>query len=110
MESFFSDLARIATLTFAVSSMLAVGFRYTIQEIVGPLRNLRLVIGAVVANFIVVPILAYGITRLMSFGEDRERTTRETAFTATDSAMLPPPTTHKSQTARRGKDTAGVPA
>jgi len=72
MESFFSDLARIATLTFAVSSMLAVGFRYTIQEIVGPLRNLRLVIGAVVANFIVVPILAYGITRLMSFGEDRE--------------------------------------
>jgi bile acid:Na+ symporter, BASS family len=72
MESFFSDLARIATLVFAVSSMLAVGFRYTIQEIVGPLRNLRLVTGAVVANFIVVPILAYGITRLMSFGEDRE--------------------------------------
>jgi BASS family bile acid:Na+ symporter len=72
MTDFLSDLVSIATLVFAVSSMLAVGFRYTIHEIIEPLRNIRLLIGAVVANFILVPLLAYAITKFMSFGEDRE--------------------------------------
>lgn len=72
MSDFFADLLSIASLVFAVSSMLAVGFRYTIQEIIGPLRNVRLVIGALVANFALVPALAYIITELMSFGEQRE--------------------------------------
>jgi BASS family bile acid:Na+ symporter len=52
--------------------MLSVGFRYTIQEIIAPLRNARLVIGALVANFVLVPILAYAITAVFSFGEARE--------------------------------------
>lgn len=72
MEAFFSNLLSIATLVFAVSSMLSVGLRYTIQEIIDPLRNARLVIGAVVANFVLVPLLAYGITSVLSIGEDRE--------------------------------------
>jgi predicted Na+-dependent transporter len=72
MADFFADLLSIATLVFAVSSMLSVGFRYTIQQIIGPLRNTRLLIGALAANFVLVPLLAYVITRLMSFGEDRE--------------------------------------
>lgn len=72
MTEFFSDLLTIATLVFAVSSMLSVGIRYTIQEIIGPLRNVRLVIGALLANFILVPALAYGITEFISIGENRE--------------------------------------
>lgn len=72
MNDFFSDLLSIATLVFAVSSMLSVGLRYTIQEIVGPLRNARLLVGAVLANFVLVPALAYAITELMAFGENRE--------------------------------------
>jgi predicted Na+-dependent transporter len=72
MEALLSNVLSIATLVFAVSSMLSVGFRYTVQQIIAPLRNARLVIGAVVANFILVPILAYAITAIFSIGEDRE--------------------------------------
>lgn len=72
MDALFSNLLSIATLVFAVSSMFSVGSRYTIQEIIEPLRNARLVIGAVVGNFVLVPLLAYVITSLLSFGEARE--------------------------------------
>src|SRR5215207_7580724 len=72
MDALLSSVLSIATLVFAVSSMLAVGFRYTIQQIIAPLRNARLVMGAVVANFVLVPILAYLITTIFSFGEERE--------------------------------------
>ena len=72
MEALLSNVLSIATLVFAVSSMLSVGFRYTVQQIIAPLRNVRLVIGAVVANFILVPILAYAITAIISIGEERE--------------------------------------
>ena len=72
MDALLSNVLSIATLVFAVSSMLSVGFRYTVQQIIEPLRNARLVIGAVVANFVLVPVLAYVITAIFSFGQDRE--------------------------------------
>ncbi len=72
MTDFFAGLLNIATLVFAVSSMLSVGFRYTVGQIIAPLRNARLVIGALVANFVLVPLLAYAITRLLSLGDQRE--------------------------------------
>jgi len=34
-------------------------------QILQPLKNVRLVILALVANFVLVPLLAYGITRLI---------------------------------------------
>jgi BASS family bile acid:Na+ symporter len=72
MDALLSNVLSLATLVFAVSSMLSVGLRYTMQEIVEPLRNARLVIGAVAANFVLVPLLAFVITALLSFGEERE--------------------------------------
>jgi bile acid:Na+ symporter, BASS family len=72
MADFLSRLLSIATLVFAVSSMLSVGFSYTLRELLEPLRNARLVIGALVANFVLVPLLAYTITGFLSFGEGRE--------------------------------------
>jgi predicted Na+-dependent transporter len=72
MTDFLPHLLSISTLVFAVSSMLSVGFSYTMQQIIGPLRNARLLIGALLANFVLVPLLAYVITRALSFGEGRE--------------------------------------
>ena len=72
MGDILSRLLEIATVVFAVSSMLSVGFSFTVQQIIGPLRNARLVIGALVANFVLVPLLAYAITQLLSLGEARE--------------------------------------
>ncbi len=72
MTNVLSSLLDIATLVFAVSSMLSVGFSYTVRELIEPLRNPRLVIGALVANFVLVPLLAYAITGFLSLGEGRE--------------------------------------
>jgi bile acid:Na+ symporter, BASS family len=43
---------------FAVSSMLMVGLRYTIGDLVRPLRDVRGVVVALATNFVLVPLLA----------------------------------------------------
>jgi len=58
-------LVRIFVPIFAVGSMLTVGFRYSVQEIVKPLRDIPGVITAVVANFVLVPLLAVAILWLI---------------------------------------------
>lgn len=47
----------IAVLVFAVSSMLAVGLGHTLAQIIGPLRHVPNVARALVANFVLVPVL-----------------------------------------------------
>ena len=44
---------------FVVSSMLAMGLSLTMAQILQPLKNVRLVILALLANFVLVPLLAY---------------------------------------------------
>lgn len=51
-------LARVGMLTFVVASMLALGLRLGLAAVLGPLRDVRLVVGAVLANFLVVPAAA----------------------------------------------------
>jgi hypothetical protein len=45
-------------LLFVVTSMLAMGLSLTIPQIIQPLKNVRLVILALLANFVLVPLLA----------------------------------------------------
>jgi BASS family bile acid:Na+ symporter len=66
MAEALSSLLNPAVLVFSVTSMLSVGFSYTLREIVEPLRNVRGVLLALVANFVLVPLLAYGVTQLLS--------------------------------------------
>jgi predicted Na+-dependent transporter len=47
-----------------VSSMLSVGLAYTIREILSPLREARAILRALVANFVLVPLLAVAIVRI----------------------------------------------
>ncbi len=54
-----SNLLNIIVLFFAASSMLSVGFSYSIHEIIAPLRNVPEVAKALIANFVLVPILGY---------------------------------------------------
>ena len=65
LEAFFSSIAAISGLTFVVSSMLAMGLSLTMAQILQPLKNARLVILALLANFLLVPLLAYGITMVI---------------------------------------------
>jgi predicted Na+-dependent transporter len=61
----FSATAAVAGLTFVVASMLGMGLSLSMAQILQPLKNARLVILALVANFVLVPLLAYGITRVL---------------------------------------------
>jgi ACR3 family arsenite transporter len=65
LEAFLSTIAAISGLTFVVASMLGMGLSLTMTQILQPLKNARLVILALLANFVLVPLLAYAITRLL---------------------------------------------
>ncbi len=65
LETFFSAIATLSGLLFVVGSMLATGLSLSVAQILQPLKNARLVILALLANFVLVPLLAYGITRLI---------------------------------------------
>jgi BASS family bile acid:Na+ symporter len=52
-------ITQISIVVFVVTSMLAMGLSLTIPQIMQPLKNTRLVILALVANFVLVPALAY---------------------------------------------------
>ena len=51
-----SKAATVAMLSFVVSSMLAMGAGLTVSQISEPLRNVRLVVLALLANFVVMPL------------------------------------------------------
>jgi hypothetical protein len=57
--------ASYAIIGFVVGHLFALGMRLTVQEIIAPLRR-RLVVLAVVANFVLGPIFAYLSAQLIS--------------------------------------------
>ncbi len=69
IETLFSAIATLAGLLFVVGSMLATGLSLTVAQIAKPLKNVRLVVLALAANFVLVPLLAYGITLLLPLDE-----------------------------------------
>ena len=57
----FGAIAGISGLLFIVTSMLAMGMSLTMGQILEPLKNGRLVALALLANFVLVPLVAYVI-------------------------------------------------
>ena len=49
--------------------MLAMGLSLTLAQMLAPLRNVRLVVMALAANFVLVPLLAFTLTRLLPLSE-----------------------------------------
>jgi predicted Na+-dependent transporter len=64
MRTVLAPIANIAVLVFAVSSMMSVGLAYGIGQILAPLREFRAVFRALIANFILVPLLAVALVRV----------------------------------------------
>jgi BASS family bile acid:Na+ symporter len=62
-------ILQVSLLVFVVSSMLAMGLSLTVSQIIEPLRNARLVVVALVLNFIAVPLIAIGIDALLSLDD-----------------------------------------
>jgi predicted Na+-dependent transporter len=61
--------ARVAIFIFVVTSMLSVGLGLSLSQILESLRSTRLVFSALVANFVLVPMLAYFIIRVIAVAE-----------------------------------------
>ena len=61
-----SKAVPIAMLAFVLSSMLAVGLSLSLQQIVAPLRDAKLVVLALLANFVLMPAAAVSIFRSMT--------------------------------------------
>jgi BASS family bile acid:Na+ symporter len=65
MSDVLSSLTNAFTLAFVVTSMFGLGLGLTVRQIIEPMRNVRLVLMALLANFVVVPAVAYALTRLL---------------------------------------------
>ena len=63
IDPFLIAVGTLGTLVFIITSMVGMGFSVTIPQIIAPLRNTRLVLLSLAANFILVPILALLIVR-----------------------------------------------
>ncbi len=62
MTEFLEFLAGLSVLVFVIGSMASMGLSLKMAQIIAPLKNVKLVILALVANFILVPLLAVVIT------------------------------------------------
>ncbi len=66
MNEILGIVVKLSALVFVVASMLAMGLSLTIPQITKPLKDIKLLIMALIANFVLVPILAYAITSIFS--------------------------------------------
>ena len=64
-----SKAATVAMLGFVVSSMLAMGAGLTVSQIAEPLRNARLVALALLANFVLMPLGALALAKMLWLDE-----------------------------------------
>ncbi len=68
MNELLSHAVTPVILIYVVSAMLALGLSQTVRQIFEPLKNVRITISAIVASYIILPLLAASIPRL--FGHD----------------------------------------
>ncbi|WP_062069384.1 bile acid:sodium symporter family protein [Demequina sediminicola] len=71
MSDVLTAIAQVSILVFVVSSMIALGLSLTVQQILTPLKNARLVITGLVLSFIVAPAASWGIAQLFGLGDDQ---------------------------------------
>jgi bile acid:Na+ symporter, BASS family len=55
----------VAMLIFVLSSMLAMGLGLTVSQIITPLRNARMVVLSLLANFVLMPLAAVALAALL---------------------------------------------
>jgi BASS family bile acid:Na+ symporter len=66
MSEVLAAVSDLSVQLFAVTSMALIGLRYALGEILGPLRRLRVVVVALLSNFVAVPLLAFMILHVLN--------------------------------------------
>jgi bile acid:Na+ symporter, BASS family len=70
MSELTATLANLFTTAFVVTSMFSFGLRLTLAEILDPLRNIRLLLTTLAANFVIVPLTAVLLANLLGLETD----------------------------------------
>jgi bile acid:Na+ symporter, BASS family len=70
MSELVSTLAKLFTTAFVVTSMFSFGLRLTLSQIIEPLRDIRLLLATLAANFVIVPLTAVLLANLIGLDED----------------------------------------
>lgn len=70
MQEILSVLNSVFMLVFVVPSMLAMGFGLTVGQILEPLKNWKVVVFALLASFVIVPLAAYLIGLVIPLEQD----------------------------------------
>jgi BASS family bile acid:Na+ symporter len=69
MNEILQIVFKVSILVFIVSSMLSMGFNLTVKQIIEPLKNVKLLVLSLIVNFILVPLLVYGIISFVPLNE-----------------------------------------
>ena len=69
MTEALSLLFNLSVLIFVLTSMFGMGLSLTIKQILAPLRNTSLVLKALAANFILAPLLAFLLARVVGLDQ-----------------------------------------
>jgi predicted Na+-dependent transporter len=69
LNEFLSSIAQISGLLFVVTSMLALSLKLSVQQMTQPLKDTRLVITTLLANFVLVPLLALAILKIFPLAQ-----------------------------------------
>lgn len=70
MQEIIAGVSQLASLAFAVTTMLAMGMGLTLRQVTGPLRNVRFIIAALFLNFIIVPVVAWLLAGVLGLAPD----------------------------------------
>jgi BASS family bile acid:Na+ symporter len=70
VQEFLANLTQLVTPAFALSTMLAMGMRLTVGQVLSPLRNWRFVLAALALSFVLLPFAAWGIGIVLGLDRD----------------------------------------
>jgi predicted Na+-dependent transporter len=65
MSDAMISVAKLSVLTFVLASMIALGLSLKVNQIVDPLKNIKLVVLGLVTNFVIAPAAAWAIAELI---------------------------------------------
>ncbi len=69
MRDFLETVFQISVLVFVVGSMIRMGLSLTLRHILEPLKNKRLVVLSLIANFVLVPLFVYVLVSVIPVSE-----------------------------------------
>ena len=69
MTEAFSLLFNLSVLIFVLTSMFGMGLGLTLKQALAPMRNVPLVLKSLAANFILAPLLAFGLARVIGLSQ-----------------------------------------